>query len=56
MLAWLRQIGPMEWAVIVLLALVVFGPRRLPEFGRSLGQAIRELRNAFRHTKSPPRS
>jgi Tat protein translocase TatB subunit len=39
-------IGPGELLLILILALIVFGPRRLPEIGRNLGQMIRELREA----------
>ena len=39
-------IGPMELIIILVIALVVFGPKRLPDMGRSLGKAIREFRNA----------
>lgn len=31
--------------VLVVLGLVIFGPKRLPEFGSSIGAALRELRN-----------
>lgn len=37
-------IGPMELLVIFVLALIVFGPNRLPEIARSLGKAMSELR------------
>lgn len=47
--------GPMvqggEWIVIVLVALVVFGPERLPELSRKLGGWARELRNAAREMR-----
>ena len=36
--------GPAEIAVILLIALIVFGPKRLPEVGRQVGAAMRELR------------
>ena len=36
----------MEILVILVIALVVFGPQKLPEMGRSLGKAIREFRSA----------
>lgn len=39
-------IGPGELLLILILALIVFGPRRLPEIARSLGQVMRELREA----------
>lgn len=38
------NIGPFELMVILLLALVVVGPSRLPEVGRSIGKGLRELR------------
>jgi sec-independent protein translocase protein TatA len=37
-------LGIAEAAVILVLALIVFGPRRLPELGRGLGQAITEFK------------
>jgi TatA/E family protein of Tat protein translocase len=39
-------IGMQELVVILVIALLVFGPRRLPEFARSLGRGIAELRRA----------
>lgn len=38
------NIGPGELIVILLIALLVFGPRKLPELGKSLGAGIREFR------------
>src|SRR3970040_1726638 len=45
--------GFQELILILVVALLVFGPRRLPELGRSLGRAMREFRRAtegFRST------
>jgi sec-independent protein translocase protein TatA len=42
------NIGPMEIIIIFLIVLVIFGPKRLPEMGKSIGKAIREFRNAGR--------
>ncbi len=39
-------LGGMEIFGILLLALVIFGPQKLPELGRSLGKAIREFKSA----------
>jgi sec-independent protein translocase protein TatA len=36
----------MELAIVLIIALVVFGPKRLPELGRSLGKGIREFRGS----------
>jgi sec-independent protein translocase protein TatA len=38
------QIGPAEILVIMLVALLVFGPKRLPEIGRQVGRAMHEVR------------
>jgi Tat protein translocase TatB subunit len=38
------NIGPAEILVVAVLALIVFGPKRLPEVGRQVGRAVRELR------------
>jgi len=42
----LGSIGMPELFVIFVIALVIFGPRRLPELGRSLGKAIAEFKRA----------
>jgi twin arginine-targeting protein translocase, TatA/E family len=39
-------IGLPEMAVILVLALLIFGPKKLPEIGRSLGKAIRSFQEA----------
>jgi sec-independent protein translocase protein TatA len=40
----LGNIGPLEIIVVLIIALVVFGPKRLPELGSSLGRGIREFK------------
>ncbi len=39
-------VGPAELVMIFVVALVVFGPKRLPELGRTVGSLTRRLRNA----------
>ena len=41
------NIGPLEIVVILIIALVVFGPKRLPELGRSMGKGIREFKSSL---------
>jgi sec-independent protein translocase protein TatA len=41
------NIGPMELIIVLVLALIVLGPKRFPEAGRSLGRGIREFRHAL---------
>lgn len=43
----LGNIGPLEIVVVLIIALIVFGPKRLPELGRSLGRGIREFRGSL---------
>jgi sec-independent protein translocase protein TatA len=47
----LGSIGPLEIGVVLIVALLVFGPKRLPELGNSLGRGIREFRNTVSSVK-----
>ena len=46
------QIGPLEILVVLVVALVVFGPERLPEMARKVGRATNELRRMAADVKS----
>ena len=41
------NVGPLELAVVVIIALVIFGPKRLPELGKSLGDGMREFKSSI---------
>ncbi len=41
------NIGPLEVAIICVIALIVLGPKRLPEAGRGLGRGIREFKDGI---------
>lgn len=41
------SIGPMELVIVLVIALLVLGPKRLPEAGRSLGKGMREFKNSI---------
>jgi len=45
---------PMHWLVILLLVLVLFGGKKLPELGKGLGQAIRGFKEGMRDESAPP--
>lgn len=45
-------IGPGELLLILLIALIIFGPGRLPELGKALGKSIREFRRATQDVTS----
>lgn len=38
------NIGPLEIFIVLIIALIVFGPKRLPELGKSLGRGLREFK------------
>ncbi len=40
------SIGPLEIGLLILLALLLFGAKRLPEIGRSLGTGMREFKDS----------
>jgi sec-independent protein translocase protein TatA len=52
------RIGLPEMVVILAIALLIFGPRKLPDLARGLGQAIRGFKDAVRegekNTPTPP--
>ena len=41
------NVGPLELVVVLVIALIVLGPKRLPEVGRSLGRGIREFKESL---------
>jgi sec-independent protein translocase protein TatA len=54
-------IGPWEILILLLVVLLIFGPKRLPELGRSLGRGMREFKNSVKeigedkeHDELPP--
>lgn len=44
-------IGPWEIAILVILLLVIFGPKRLPELGSSLGKAITGFKRGLKESE-----
>ena len=41
------NIGPMELIIVLVIALIVLGPKRLPEAGRSVGKGLREFKESL---------
>jgi len=50
------NIGPLEIAIVVIIALVVFGPKKLPELGSSLGKGMREFKASISGDDGPEES
>lgn len=41
------NIGPLEIAIVLVVVLLIFGPKRLPDLGRSLGTGMREFKDSI---------
>jgi sec-independent protein translocase protein TatA len=41
------SIGPLEISIVLIIALVVFGPKKLPELGSSLGRGMRQFKEGL---------
>ncbi len=46
------NVGPIELGIVFAVALIVFGPKRLPGLGRSLGDGMREFRDSLNRGRS----
>jgi sec-independent protein translocase protein TatA len=45
--AFIQGIGPLELAIVLLIVLIIFGPKRLPQLGRQLGSGMREFKDSI---------
>ena len=50
----LRQIGPMELLVILLVALLLFGGKKIPELAKGLGEGIRNFKESLKGPEDQP--
>lgn len=50
-LGFLPNLGFMEIALVLVLALIIFGPGKLPEVGKALGKSIKEFKGAVTKTE-----
>lgn len=41
------NVGPLEIAIVLVIVLIIFGPKRLPELGKSMGRGIRDFKDAM---------
>jgi sec-independent protein translocase protein TatA len=53
------SVGPMELVIVLVIALVILGPKRLPEAGKAVGRGLREFKGAISgassdETERPP--
>lgn len=52
MLSFIGSIGPWEVVVIIVIALLVFGAKKLPELGKAVGKGIREFKKGINDVES----
>ncbi len=45
---------PMHLLVIFLIALIIFGPKKLPELGKGIGEGFRALKDSMKEMPEPP--
>jgi sec-independent protein translocase protein TatA len=50
----MAAIGPLELIVVLAIALIVLGPKRLPDAGRSLGRGLREFKDSVSGREPEP--
>ena len=48
------NVGPLEIVVVLVIALLVLGPKRLPDFGRSVGRGFRDYKAALSGEEDDP--
>jgi len=48
------SIGPMEWVILIGLALLIFGGRRLGDIGKGLGEGIKNFKSALKSDDEKP--
>jgi sec-independent protein translocase protein TatA len=41
------SVGPMELVIVLVIALVILGPKRLPEAGKAIGKGMREFKDSL---------
>lgn len=43
-----QRIGPMEILLVVVVALLIFGPSKLPQLGKSVGESLKEFKKSMK--------
>jgi sec-independent protein translocase protein TatA len=46
------NVGPLELIIVLAIALIVLGPKKLPEFGRSIGSGMKEFKDSLTSSTS----
>jgi sec-independent protein translocase protein TatA len=50
------RLGPWEMAIIIAIVVIIFGPKRLPELGKGIGQFIKNFKSSIKgDDENPPK-
>lgn len=47
------EFAPLHWLVVLIVLLLLFGPKKIPELGRGLGEAIRGFKRSLSEADEP---
>jgi sec-independent protein translocase protein TatA len=53
-LAFIGNLGPMEWVIILIIVLLLFGARKLPELAQSMGSSIQAFKRGMKDAADAP--
>lgn len=48
------EFAPMHWVVVAVVALLIFGPKKLPELGKGIGEGIRHFKEGLKQETETP--
>ncbi len=48
------EFSPLHWLVVLAIALLLFGPKKLPELGKGLGDGLRALKEGMKESDQKP--
>jgi len=46
------EFSPLHWVVVLVVALILFGPKKIPEFGKGLGEGIKNFKEGLKGASS----
>jgi len=46
------EFSPLHWVVVLVVALILFGPKKIPEFGKGLGEGIKNFKEGLKGAAS----
>jgi sec-independent protein translocase protein TatA len=50
------EFAPMHWVVVAVVALLIFGPKKLPELGKGIGEGIKNFKEGLKQNNDTPKT